>query len=265
MRTDLESMFRAMAVLLENPPPSQDKTGDALVAMLTAVVRFDHCVVFGYQPGERPVHVYSTFTPEAYDIFVSQYLEGPYLLDPFYRNAMLRRDGVWRMREIAPDRFFSSEYVRSYYSKTRLAEEIGFFVTLDNGGTIVISLMRAKATGAFTVPEFALLKKAEPLVSATVRQFWTRAASVPAKAAWAGNALSHDPQTHEIWNRLKSSHRLTGREAAIIELVLQGHSSESIGLNLGISTGTVKVHRRNIYRKLGISSQTQLFSRYFPL
>ena len=42
-------------------------------------------------------------------------------------------DGVWRMRELAPDRFFSSEYVRSYYSKTRLAEEVGFFVTLDNG------------------------------------------------------------------------------------------------------------------------------------
>ena len=47
-----------------------------------------------------------------------------------------------------------------------------------------------------------------------------------------------------------------------IELVLQGHSSESIGLKLDISTGTVKVHRRNVYRKLGISSQIQLLSIY---
>ncbi|MGL4490227.1 MAG: helix-turn-helix domain-containing protein, partial [Rhizobiaceae bacterium] len=44
----------------------------------------------------------------------------------------------------------------------------------------------------------------------------------------------------------------------------QGHSSESIGLQLGISTGTVKVHRRNIYRKLAITSQTQLFTLFFP-
>jgi DNA-binding CsgD family transcriptional regulator len=263
VRTDLDSLFRAMSALLESPPPGPDKTGDALLAMLSAVVRFDHVVVFAYLPGERPVHVYSTFTPAAFEIFVSQYLEGPYLLDPFYRNAMLRRDGVWRMRELAPDRFFSSEYVRSYYSKTRLAEEIGFFVTLDNGGTIVVSLMRDKASGAFSVPEFTLLKKAEPLVSAAVRQFWTKAAGKPVspKAAVA----STQAQSHEVWNRLKGSHGLTGREAAIIELVLQGHSSESIGLNLGISTGTVKVHRRNIYRKLGISSQTQLFSRYFPV
>jgi DNA-binding CsgD family transcriptional regulator len=263
MRTDLDSLFRAMAALLESPPPSSDRAGDALLALLSAVVRFDHVVVFAYQPGERPVHVYSTFAPDAFDIFVSQYLEGPYLLDPFYRNAMLRFDGVWRMRELAPDRFFSSEYVRSYYSKTRLAEEIGYFVTLDNGGTIVVSLMRDKASGAFSPPEFTLLKKVEPLVSAAVRQFWTKSAGKPVSTR-AAVASAQETQSHEIWNRLKSSHRLTGREAAIIELVLQGHSSESIGLNLGISTGTVKVHRRNIYRKLGISSQTQLFSRYFP-
>ena len=36
----------------------------------------------------------------------------------------------------------------------------------------------------------------------------------------------------------------------------------SIGLKLDISTGTVKVHRRNVYRKLGISSQIQLLSIY---
>ncbi len=37
---------------------------------------------------------------------------------------------------------------------------------------------------------------------------------------------------------------------------------KSIGLRLNITTGTVKVHRRNVYRKLGISSQTQLLSIY---
>ena len=62
----------------------------------------------------------------------------------------------------------------------------------------------------------------------------------------------------KVWRKLN----LTDREASIIELVLQGHSSESIGLKLNISTGTVKVHRRNVYRKLGISSQIQLLSIY---
>ena len=60
------------------------------------------------------------------------------------------------------------------------------------------------------------------------------------------------------WSRLN----LTPRETSIVEMVLRGHSSEAIALRLGISTGTVKVHRRNVYRKLGISSQTQLLSVY---
>ncbi|NIQ08738.1 MAG: helix-turn-helix transcriptional regulator, partial [Gammaproteobacteria bacterium] len=33
--------------------------------------------------------------------------------------------------------------------------------------------------------------------------------------------------------------------------------------SLGISTGTVRIHRRNIYAKLQISSQQELFAIFF--
>jgi DNA-binding CsgD family transcriptional regulator len=56
--------------------------------------------------------------------------------------------------------------------------------------------------------------------------------------------------------------RLTAREAEIVELVLKGNSSDAIGKRLGIATGTVRIHRKNIYMKLGISSQGELFSRF---
>lgn len=55
---------------------------------------------------------------------------------------------------------------------------------------------------------------------------------------------------------------LTQREREIVQLVLVGHSSDSIGRNLGISLPTVKTHRRNIYSKLQISSQAELFSLF---
>ena len=66
-------------------------------------------------------------TPDEKVVYVTLYQAGPYLLDPFYHTAR-RPDGVFRMRELAPDRFFSSEYYRSYYMQTGLAEEVGFFV-----------------------------------------------------------------------------------------------------------------------------------------
>ena len=56
--------------------------------------------------------------------------------------------------------------------------------------------------------------------------------------------------------------KLTAREAEIVELVLKGNSSDAIGKQLGIATGTVRIHRKNIYMKLGISSQGELFSRF---
>ena len=57
--------------------------------------------------------------------------------------------------------------------------------------------------------------------------------------------------------------RITPRETQVVAQVLEGHSSDSIAKNLGISVGTVRIHRRNIYAKLQISSQQELFSIFF--
>jgi DNA-binding CsgD family transcriptional regulator len=53
---------------------------------------------------------------------------------------------------------------------------------------------------------------------------------------------------------------LTPRELDVVGLVLEGHSSESIANLLNISAGTVRIHRKNIYAKMRISSQRELFS-----
>ena len=48
---------------------------------------------------------------------------------------------------------------------------------------------------------------------------------------------------------------LTAQEQRVVQLMLRGHSSKSCARELGISPTTERVHRRNIYAKLGISSQ----------
>ena len=54
-------------------------------------------------------------------------------------------------------------------------------------------------------------------------------------------------------------------QAEVALLILRGHSSVSIGLRLGISPQTVKVFRKQLYRKCGISSQAELFALLVPL
>jgi DNA-binding CsgD family transcriptional regulator len=258
LRADFDRLFEAVSRLLDMRDLSDQEAGDAFVDMMKSLISFDYSVVFAYRGTERPIDLYSTFGASDYDVFVRMYQDGPYLLDPFYSAASLPRRGVWRMRALAPDRFFASEYYRSYYVQTGLAEEVGFFVAAGEGVTVVLSLMRREGSGTFRDADYALMRKAEPLVAAIVRRVWGQLGSRfehPSRTSARGRGPGTRPQS-------RISDKLTQREADIIELVLQGHSSESIGLRLGVATGTVKVHRRNIYRKLGISSQAQLMSLY---
>lgn len=265
MSTDLDALFAAFNSTVGRPAMADAEFGETFRQMMTALVRFDYVVVFAYRGKERPVDLYSTFDQDEHIVFVTLYQAGPYLLDPFYHTARERREGVLRMRELAPDRFFSSEYYRTYYVQTGLAEEIGFFVNTDEDITIVLSLMRRERTGVFPPAELLMLKKIEPLIASMVKHYWSGLASrFEAQLAAGGKSRRKQgpngnvPPVDAVWRELN----LTSRETSIVELVLQGHSSESIGLKLNISTGTVKVHRRNVYRKLGISSQTQLLSLY---
>ena len=58
------------------------------------------------------------------------------------------------------------------------------------------------------------------------------------------------------------SDTLSARELETARLVLRGNSSKAIAKRLDISQETVKVHRRNLYSKLGVSSQSELFSLF---
>ncbi|MEP2428181.1 MAG: helix-turn-helix transcriptional regulator, partial [Tateyamaria sp.] len=83
-------------------------------------------------------------------------------------------------------------------------------------------------------------------------------------AAQDGLVAARPPLADLIRNYAKDvlQFALTAREAQIAGLVLQGHSNGSAAKTLEIATETCKVHRRNLYRKLNISSQRDLFGLF---
>ena len=56
--------------------------------------------------------------------------------------------------------------------------------------------------------------------------------------------------------------QLTPRERQIVELILAGYPNDAIKKRLGISTGTVKNHRKRLYYKLDITSERELFALF---
>lgn len=227
---------------------------------LRNIAPFDYTVVFGYRGTARPLDLFDDFPEEERKVFVTDYQEGPYLLDPFYLASTKPLDpGLYRMRDIAPDRFYQGEYFRSYYVQTGLAEEIGYFVDLPGGAVLVVSLMRADK--AFTVKEVREFRRYWPVISAACRQHWRDMSS---GFAGGGNAES-DPKIHKSVERAFlrfGDGILTSREREVAEFTLKGHSAEAVGKILDISPGTVRIHRKNIYSKLRIHSQGELFSGF---
>lgn len=232
----------------------------ALVAALRSITPFEHSVTFAYHGDLRPVALHHEFPDWKRKVMVDDYQAGPYLFDPFYLNAArppLPR--LVRLRDLAPDRFYQGEYFRNYYVQTELAEEIGFMVDVGRGVNVVISAMRSARV--FSAREFRDLQQVLPFVAAAARRNWSDLSGAFTEDAPApqGAALASliDRAFRSVGRNL-----LTQREAEVVEYTLKGHSAEATGQALGITPGTVRIHKRNIYGKLGISSQGELFSRF---
>lgn len=222
----------------------------ALTEWLNKIVPYSFTVIFGYMGEMRPIDIYDDFPGSRRQVFVTDYQAGPYLLDPFCLSAIQPvSPGLYRLKTLAPDRFYQGEYYRTYYMRTEIAEEIGFFAQMPGNCQVVLSLMRKERV--FSQPEFRRLAGLSSIVTALMRRHWINLADE--------FAASNNPPAELAANELE---RLTPREREIVTFILKGYSSEATGRALGIVTGTVRIHRRNIYAKLGISSQRELFSRF---
>lgn len=65
--------------------------------------------------------------------------------------------------------------------------------------------------------------------------------------------------TERLVEALVQRGQLTGRERQTLDLLLKGAQNVEIAEHLGISANTVKYHVRNLLRKLGFESRTDLF------
>jgi DNA-binding CsgD family transcriptional regulator len=229
--------------------------------LLRARLRFDTLLILRFS---------DSGVPQALDTWLADlglqskyprnYLEGAYRLDPFFQvRKSVSPGGMFRLSEIAPDRFFSGEYYLQYYQKTKIRDEVGLLVDLKGGATGHLSFSRQAGNGRFKRRELQCLQHFSPLLLELLRQYCEFRQDQQGEGTPSPNLR---PLESVIQDHVKDlcGTSLTRRETQIIALILQGHSNLSAALALGIARQTAKVHRRNIYRKLMISSQAELFA-----
>ncbi len=224
-----------------------------LAQWLQQICHVDHFVLFVYEGNHRPLALFDTFPADKRHVYVEDYQVGPYLLDPFYLACTRNQaPGLWRLRQFAPDHFYLGEYYVTYYQQTGLTEEIAFFVDLADGAKAVLSLMRSACSPAYSRDEMQLLDCAQGVVEQVVGEAWEQR-----RAHQPRPAQDLDYKIRETFEQF-GAHLLTAREQEVVQMLLRGHSSASVAEHLAISPGTVKIHRKNIYAKLGIGSQSEL-------
>jgi DNA-binding CsgD family transcriptional regulator len=254
-RFDSSEWHNAIAKLMR----SGDATSscDALIAVVGLAVLHEGTCLLAFHRDAAPDVLHHTLEPAGARHYLDRYLAGPYLLDPLYQLSMRTdKPSVCRFRDASPDRFRSSEYYRRYCERTHLLDEMDFLLDVAGGTTLVLVVGRRQKM--FSKIELDRIHLIEPVIQAAMSNIWD---------SWsdAADDSQRDSRLHRKLTRCFDNFGealLTDRERQITQFLLRGHSVKSVAHELGISTGTVMVHKRNLFSKLEISSQFELFSQF---
>ncbi|MGF1749443.1 MULTISPECIES: helix-turn-helix transcriptional regulator [Vibrio] len=222
-----------------------------LSQLVTNIIDYESLVVMGFSQGKPPVMIYNDS-----DYFIDEVknkeLLNTLVLDPFYQLIRAgTADGVYRLEDIAPDEFYTSDYYQQVYKQTGLKKEVGLLIKCSEEFNVVLSLGLRNRDSVECDERCCLMNYFELIQAAVSKHF--QVGKVEERT------IGH--QLNDIFSNFGKDF-LSERECQVTQLVLQGYSTKAIAPLLEVSTETVKVYRKRIHNKLKISSQSELFSLF---
>lgn len=232
-----------------------------LIRVLRTYVHCESWVALMFSSNAKPkVFDENPSDDGAPDPLFQDYLNGLYLFDPFFvASREHSQSGLFLLDEVAPDNFILTDYYRLYFKLNVVVDEIQFNVSIDADRTLCFSMGRGSK---YSAEDVAFLHVLAPTIIALMRKRYDHEAGKDGAILRADSSASPVYEMEDAFSRI-GGRRLTGREAEIGHLMLAGFSSKNIAEKLKISVETVRAHRRHIYSKLQISSQSELFASFY--
>ncbi|WOH36755.1 helix-turn-helix transcriptional regulator [Thalassotalea fonticola] len=231
---------------------------EKLAAMFKLLVPTNNVMIISNPSKNLPVLEYNDLPPESRTSIVSEYVNGTFLLDPFYLAARKHgKQGFFHLKDIAPDGFEDSEYYKSYFKQSGLSDECGYIIQLADEGDkfIIISLGQIEVSETFNDVHLKCMADISPLIDSLVKQHWQN-------AEHEADAQFDVRQQLETALECFGTSMLTERENQMVQMILHGYSGKAIAERFHISVETVKLHRKNAYAKLDLSTQGELFNLF---
>jgi DNA-binding CsgD family transcriptional regulator len=223
----------------------------ALTAAATGIFAANNCYVMTCPPAGPPTihHAWMSDATQAAN-YADFYLAFGAALDPANVFARAAREvACYRLGDL-PATPEAQAYYESYFINSGALDEIGF-VRPGPAGTLCISIGRNTGRAPFSDDDITRLDRFSRIASVICARHLD-IADLPAVPALDEPALI-------LLMEQRIGISLPPQERRVAGEILRGRSNIAIALALSLSVDTIKTHRRNLYARLNISSQGELF------
>ncbi|WP_241290582.1 helix-turn-helix transcriptional regulator [Burkholderia stabilis] len=213
------------------------------------------CTIFAYEFSNRPR-----------TMSVADHRGGRYLRDiaDTYARHFYALDGNQQIVSTAPrgtrrhdlllhhqagNEIGHEAYRAACYRGPDVSDRLALLMQPDDAIWLSINLYRADRSGAFQPREIAAIETLAPLIAHAAKHHY----------ALAGATQTGIPSS--MLARLRSAcPALSKRELDVLRGVLEGQTAHEIGETIGVKASSVVTYQKRAYRRLGISSQRELFA-----
>jgi DNA-binding CsgD family transcriptional regulator len=228
-----------------------DSIGD-LLKCIESLIDGKSGMITLYSKSNRPKTTHHRLlADENPDFHITTYQNGAYLLDPFYRKGLEDKfEGAFTLKDVAPEGFEHTEYYSIFYKNSGFDDELCLIFQLEQDFFLSLSIVKHAKGDIFKPDDVAFINIIFPLLKSVFNRF-------------AINYIKEIDTSFKghLDNALDAfgSSILTPKECDILHFVLHGYTIKYIAEKMDNSAETIKHHRKNIYSKLDVSSQSELF------
>jgi DNA-binding CsgD family transcriptional regulator len=237
---------------------TEDKLLSHLIEFIEKWIPVQHADILEFKKGLQPRSLKAT--AGGYDHDLSKYLNGLYLLDPYYDLYENQdRTGIFKLNLEDWDNFSSTEDYKHYWRRFVGNNEVAGLYEIAEQHCIHVSFMIQTEDQQLVQDAVELMRLLESNFCIMFRNYFYSTGR-----QWITNEIDRREIHTTVSAVLENfgSDVLSDREQEIVRLLLKGHSAKSIATLLDITAGTVSVHRSNIYQKLAVAGQGDLFSKF---
>lgn len=239
----MQTVFEAMTQIICSIG-GQDFPAIAAEA-LCDLTSFELATIVVHHRGAQSSLIFDNFASSGSDLGLQNYVSRTYRLNPVLQGFVKPR----AVRASDYRAFLSPDRRIQPYIQKACEEELGFLTIGWPAGMEEIGLYFEALGG---IVEFCVYReRARTPASAKILDALSSLCEPVAAAFGRDDALTQGGVPRA---------GLSSREGQVAELMLQGCTSQAIALRLQISCHTVKDYRKQIFRKLGISSLAELFA-----